>query len=89
MPKTTKHTQGPWEILDSMIVADRTCVVSYHNRFRDMSEQRKANARLITAAPELLDCLSYLAHSVKVNDQANISHGLERAQATIAKATVA
>jgi len=60
----TTHTPGPWTLdpdnfviaeLDfgRQIIADPNCGI----RIRDWSEEHRANARLIAAAPELLEAL--------------------------------
>lgn len=55
-----KHTKGPWEVLDGAILCEN--VNQYGNFFiasvsrgdNSMTEEDKANARLIAAAPDLL-----------------------------------
>ncbi len=59
-----KHTKGPWEIIpfiesdaEILIRASnyRHCVYAYFARIGGTSDEMKANAHLITAAPDLLD----------------------------------
>ena len=58
----SKHTPGPWMIDpdDRDQVLDSTGQSAIHSTFCGMKfapEEREANARLITAAPELLEAL--------------------------------
>ena len=82
----TQHTPGPWHVQP---FSDVTYVDSeMHSGFRTRicslrgKKDRLANARLISAAPELLESLQKLL---------TISHGpdciIENARAAIAKAT--
>lgn len=88
-----KHTPGPWEVTPTLgetaitiphekagIAYDRVCSVSPHIRIGDF----EANARLIAAAPEMLEILQKLDayHNlyVSMNDRAQI-------KSVIAKAT--
>lgn len=98
----TKHTPGPWEVdaIDSttiQIKAEGAVVaeVASASAFTRLSEEQRANARLIAAAPELLDALQNFADQmdgcmnwpdttssqIALGDIANI------ARAAIAKAT--
>ena len=54
-----QHTPGPWVVYDDdFIRSNRTTICQFFNRddesFTDSDEQ-KANARLIAAAPEMLE----------------------------------
>ena len=54
----SKHTQGPWTIDEDgdVIAGDKLiCVVTGADK--DNDEERPANARLIAAAPKLLEAL--------------------------------
>lgn len=54
-----KHTQGPWEVMISgkhvFVNSDDECVCITHNNDSLPPEKAIANARLIAAAPELLE----------------------------------
>lgn len=69
---TTKHTPGPWRT-DGSIEAEDLDIVSDEGRIAMMDVSRQtgwskpvmnANARLIAAAPELLEALSNILHEV-------------------------
>jgi len=66
-----KHTPAPWQLLQRITIDGEDClmvgggddgsmiVADIRTRFSDVySESESANARLIAAAPELLDALS-------------------------------
>lgn len=61
----TKHTPGPWKCPDitlDIITADRkqsiaVCHRSVDGNYKPGLQEAKANARLIAAAPELLEAL--------------------------------
>lgn len=86
-----KHTPGPWKpdpSLPKVILADdgetlaQTYFV-YGDKARDTS-QAEANARLIAAAPELLELCKYLRNYARLADLGNDT--IARLDATIAKA---
>lgn len=61
----TKHTPGPWFIGRSghgkpyqIETADGLCVTKWGGISRPASQEGEANARLIAAAPDLLDALT-------------------------------
>ncbi|CAN0620485.1 conserved protein of unknown function [Burkholderia multivorans] len=83
-----KHTPGPWAVPEShgkarvwarheFLVAD--CNVSDHLR----TVEKKANARLIAAAPDLLDALEEIVNTPHLGGKG----GFQKARAAIAKAT--
>ena len=95
-----KHTPGPWRVeVDTgpeaawerkwpTIHAEKYEVVGCEGLYGDY-ETDMANARLIAAAPDLLDALKALTHSLDVED---LVHDDQRssfaaARAAIAKAT--
>jgi hypothetical protein len=74
-----KHTPGPWT---SLTDTDRETIVSEHvNAYGNfivtivtrgderMTEEDRANARLIAAAPELLEALEYASELIKTARQ--------------------
>lgn len=80
----TKHTPGPWAAFDTAVVAPayEMPVARVSNGIRGnpwTREARTANARLIAAAPELLEALEYYAADTSING--------EVARAAIDKAT--
>lgn len=68
--KTAKHTPGPWEIHAGYIYGGATDnlgeqrIVATIGRSHD---EHSANARLIAAAPELLDGLKLLKDIIEAN----------------------
>lgn len=85
----SKHTPGPWGCVDTSnhahdyrLTKPDGSPLPLHVEANDHSEQR-ANAKLIAAAPDLLDALQYLmvAHGEQLD------HAFEMAQDAIAKAT--
>lgn len=91
----TQHTPGPWHVgikQAEKIVYDSTGwavanATVYHGE--NDAEQVKANARLIAAAPELLDALQTAAMALIGYTHRNeiIENALDSARAAIAKAT--
>jgi hypothetical protein len=88
-----KHTPGPWHIEreDSpdaewsrrfpTIIADEYEVVGNEGFYGDL-ETDMANARLIAAAPDLLEALEFVIRGVP-----DTWEGVQKARAAIAKAT--
>lgn len=79
----SKHTPGPWEIerRRSFVTAIGPCVADEYagSAWLDVSE---ADARLIAAAPELLEALQNLTGILK-----DAGYATSHADAAIAKAT--
>ena len=84
----TKYTKGPWEFAefpkakDWDVASDTTPVCSGY-----LNDEGKANARLIAAAPELLEALEMVAQHAPASGP--LWHGSEpmtKARAAIAKA---
>lgn len=89
MAEATKHTPGKWHIdtADSTLIcgADgyQTCSTGYSHRPDDEAE---ANARLIAAAPELLECLQETLSLVE-RLAPYVTDTIKNSRAAIAKAT--
>ena len=97
------HTPGPWNIEEDSM---RDELSIGHNRVsvgrreialvgvgyeEDIDQEQRANARLIAAAPELLEALQTLVTFSDFNDEeshATFVRQLDGARAAIAKATV-
>lgn len=96
-----KHTTGPWEVVVPEVYENKNSVDIYHqNREigaaslvvarvtvrQTWASEQLANARLIAAAPELLEALQI---AVKQNEHDMLMTGeeLRKALAAIAKAT--
>jgi hypothetical protein len=83
---TAKHTPGPWKAIRALIVmdvAERPVIAqmcdpagSYH--------EMQANARLIAAAPDMLEALTKIIAATEDGDEMG---AVEMALAAIAKAT--
>ena len=83
----TKHTQGPWTIGKQdhdVIMIDTANGTAICDVYGDSVDQ-PANARLIAAAPDLLEALETLYRAVCIAD-ADLRYGEELARAAIAKA---
>ena len=89
-----KHTPGPWIASSQRVTAPET-----ENRlpldirlYGGNQKDHKANARLIAAAPDLLEALKMLyddtADYIKLNNLTGMdNHAMKAARAAIAKAT--
>lgn len=98
---TNKHTHGPWIISEDSIGFVYALNDLCHNRFwlnvsngdisrreRTSDEEINANARLISAAPELLKSLVLLHDRLALNnDSGAYSDLIWNARSAIAKAT--
>ena len=85
----TQHTQGQWKhvLAPSQIVAGDKIICTLNQCNLDGQEFEKyANARLIAAAPELLDALESLLSASKTEDVPDILDAEEKARAAINKA---
>jgi len=92
---TTQHTTGPWRVFDAFtdpeIVTDRPTAFETESlvQFKGQTNA-KANARLMAAAPELLDalelCEDALADLARLDDGTPSISALQSARAAIAKA---
>jgi hypothetical protein len=91
---TFKHTPGPWELSNGARVyaagkaGPLLATIAYLPK---APGQEMANARLMAAAPELLDALHLLTISCENSDDSALSapteHAWRKAMAAIAKAT--
>lgn len=66
-----KHTPGPWEAVGTGVYAEtpngsREIIFSRHNTRSAEEPERRANARLIAAAPELYAALREMAFYFEV-----------------------
>jgi len=85
---TTQHTAGPWRVFDAFtnpeIVTDRPTAFETESLVQFKGQKNaKANARLMAAAPELLDALEELHF---VTDSKTSGGSLEDARELAAKA---
>lgn len=96
-----KHTPGPWMRTPGHFRGDNICVVNCTqadaedgyttiaapewDHSRDFHEQNAANARLISAAPDLLAACRKIVDAVEDGDE---MAAVEMARAAIAKAEV-
>lgn len=91
MAKAT-HTPGPWMVpdnKDAVLAATKTVIIAKCNagpvRFQPASDTVYANARLISAAPELLNLLE---RSRKLLEENNVGNQLFRLEVDAAIAKV-
>ena len=86
----TKHTPGPWEAVGLTVCqvppGGREIIFGAHNTRSGDKDERQANARLIAAAPELLEALRGLVETSETRDRLAIEDALIHARAAIAKA---
>jgi hypothetical protein len=91
---STQHTPGPWHISGSTVKGPHP--KDPQNRLRIVAQtvfdkgtwidETRANARLIAAAPDLLEALQYMANVCpSIDSTGDDAH--TKARATIAKAT--
>jgi hypothetical protein len=90
-----QHTPGPWEIRDSEVLGgpfgycidtDSFVVAEVYDDATELPAL--ANARLIAAAPEMLEALYQYVSDLRFPPQGDsIQRRIERAEAVIAKAT--
>lgn len=91
---TTKHTPGPWKVIDRrphfgiVQVGKGGVIATIPSNTIKSNDEKQANAALIAAAPELLEALIDIvqAHDVKMGKSA-IELRISLARAAIAKAT--
>jgi hypothetical protein len=96
----SKHTKGPWEVVGNTVYALHESFGRKRNRFwatvysdpsaDELKEEAEANARLIAAAPELLEALKWYVETDEVMNMEGNEFWLEgkaRAEAAIRKAT--
>lgn len=67
------HTNGPWGRDDFALSSDilaigQKCVATVHSRQCNSPEEMRANARLIAAAPEMLEALRWLDNEMDCRD---------------------
>ena len=92
----SKHTQGPWrqDKWDAVITASGSMLVTDGVALGGRStEETRANARLIAAAPELLEALKWHRDALDLGDVAfyerhgfNVSEVMPRTRAIVKKA---
>lgn len=87
-----QHTPGPWRIEDKeRILSDCPefrimCSDGYIAGVDSTRAENAANARLIAAAPELLEALEAIIASADAGNAAILNRLLDQARAAIAKA---
>jgi len=90
------HTPGPWEIESSFDPGYKSISAQKHTALAQVvwcmedegrSPECEANARLIAAAPELLDALFYLLETSSGVSHEQWLEAMEQARAAILKAT--
>jgi hypothetical protein len=73
----SKYTRGPWTVNleTNTIETDRETVVAFAGEFKNPTKKQLANARLIAAAPDLLDFVNRFADDLYCDaDQINNTH---------------
>lgn len=88
---SAKHTPGPWIYAipgDSFVASDNglICRRPAVSGGGSAPSNWDANARLIAAAPELLDALQQWAHAVAIGDEVELINASAARDAAITKA---
>lgn len=92
----TKHTPGPWEVMDSFYPSIKevfgasfkiSCVMWATDLTEEDYQQRSADLRLIAAAPELLSALKAMLTHMGMDEDEWTKPTFDQARAAIAKAT--
>ena len=83
----SKHTPGPWEHNDYQIIETKTEKVIANCTYGGRNPNNANDARLIAAAPELLESLQQLIDWFDSDSNEPIEAPLDAARAAIAKAT--
>jgi hypothetical protein len=94
---STKHTDGPWRVLiegNHCFIedanGDTVARVSHPFPFTTTDDERDANARLIAAAPDLLEALEALREKCKADGwllRGDMAAEMDASSAAIAAAT--
>lgn len=71
----TKHTPGPWEVVDYNIEVTKGTTYTVNNRGGVGAHELRANARLIAAAPDMLEALKNIIHELWLDDMSNFEQG--------------
>jgi hypothetical protein len=99
MTKTAQHTPGPWDDNDNGLIVGNLDDYEHEAPFvcdvcdspLEYTDQERANARLIKAAPDMLEalelCQEVLTELARVDDGTPSISALNAARAAIAKAT--
>ena len=87
----TKHTQSPWTLVGSTTIsnADQSVGIANISTYSVGEDEAAANARLIAAAPDLLEALQMVDRIWSHDQTANLDpeSPVAKIRATIAKAT--
>lgn len=86
-----EHTKGPWIVSSGTIVCDKSArIVSQGVCFDGLGvpiKEATSNARLISAAPDLLEALQFIVDDAPEGEDARLTvDGYNKACAAIAKA---
>lgn len=91
MADEVSHTPGPWQVDEvrtscgrayrigagEMLKADKGCCIIYDDYPVDGDNERAANARLIAAAPELLEALKSISYRV-INGRPYVTFNMDK-----------
>lgn len=83
-----KHTQGEWKIVDGHRIETEDYGLIANVRGDLTDSETKANARLIAAAPKLLQALKDAITSISCSENSWLHEQLPKWEAAIAAATV-
>ena len=84
---TTKHTLGPWEARENRVLGpDGSSIADTWFHQVHVADETLANARLIAAAPDLLEALETMIRLRKERNPDGWKLAFETCEAAIAKA---
>jgi hypothetical protein len=83
----SKHTPGPWHTAGEQGVQIRSAKDQIAKVWTMRGNEWKANARLIAAAPELLEALKEIVDAADGAGWEQLDPSFKKARAAIAKAT--
>jgi hypothetical protein len=83
--KHAKHTPGPWINLSNLIVYDSDDGGPFRSICQMNENNNEANARLVAAAPELLDALDQLVDLMWFGSREELEEIEKYARAVLAK----
>ena len=88
----SKHTPGPWKVQGTprrgwdIFSLAKGCYVAFDEPLREGAISLEGDARLIAAAPDLLEALCYLLHTSTGETHEQRLEAMDQARAAIAKA---
>ena len=90
MSEKQTHTQGPWVAMGKAVYTEsdnptREILWGGHNTRSASDEEKKANARLIAAAPEMYEVLSELLETLELSKDYGFDDEYEKVRSILDK----